>query len=89
MEADNVPVAFLRVLMEQIADANLELWGEYIGKDFDVSSSYDVLRESLSKKLTEKDVEGVRAFLKICSKKEISAIDIFSNVEDLSDEIKA
>ena len=89
MEADNVPVVFLRVLMEQIADDNLELWGKYIRKDFDVSSSYDLLRKNIIKELTEKNVEGVRAFLKICSEKEISAIDIFSNVEDLSDEIIA
>lgn len=89
METENVPVTFLRVLMEQITYNNLDLWGNYITKGYDVSPSYDVLRDNISKKLTENDVEGVRAFLKICSKKEISAIDIFSNVEDLSDEIKA
>ena len=89
MESDNVPLAFLRVLMEQIADDNLELWEKYIRKDFDVSSSYGVLRERISKKLIEKDVESVRAFLNICSEKDISVIDIIGKVVDLSDDIKA
>ena len=89
MEEEKVPTVFLRVLIEQIADDNFNVWGRYIKKGYDVSTSYDLLRENILKELTEKNVEGVRAFLNICSEKGISAIDIFSNVEDLSDEIKA
>jgi hypothetical protein len=89
MEEEKVPAVFLRVLIEQITDDNLNVWGKYIKKGYDVSSSYDLLRENIIKGLTEKNVEGVRAFLNICSEKEISAIDIFCDVEDLSDEIKA
>jgi len=84
---DNPPKEFLRILMEHLN--SLELWGMYVQRGFDVSSSYDVLRESISKKLIEKNVESVRVFLDICSEKEISIIDIIGKIEDLSDDIKA
>lgn len=89
MEEEKVPVVFLRVLIDQIANDNFNVLGKYIKKGYDISTSYDLLRDNILKELTEKNVEGVRAFLNICSEKGISAINIFSDVEDLSDEIKA
>ena len=89
MEEENVPVNFLRLLLEQNVDETLELWGKYVKNGYDISSSYSVLRDSLSKELADKNIEGVRSFLNICSEKEISITDIFSNIDTLSDEIKA
>jgi len=89
MEEEKVPVVFLRVLIEQIVDDNLNIWGKYIKKGYDVSSSYDLLRKNIINELTEKNIEPVRAFLNICNEKEISAVDIIGKAEDLNNDIKA
>jgi ATP-dependent DNA helicase RecQ len=89
MEEKDVPIAFLRTLMEQQVEESLEMWGKYVKSGYDISPSYSVLRKVLSAELTRKNVEGVRAFLNICGEKEISTKDIFGNVDDLSDDIKA
>ena len=89
LEEDVVPAIFLRILLEQNVGETLELWGKYVKKGYDISSSYSFLSDDLCKELADKNIEGVRSFLNICSEKEISITDIFSNLDTLSDEIKA
>ena len=89
MKEEVVPLVFLRSLMEQTVVDTLELWSEYVKKGFDVSPSYSTLRKVLFNELTNKNIEGVRSFFNTCSEHEIEINNIFDNIENVSDEIKA
>ena len=84
-DENDPPLVFLRILLEHIN--SLKLWEIYIQRGYDVSYSYDFLCESISKKLIEKDIEGVRYFLNICNEIGISIFDIIGKVEELSEDV--
>ena len=86
IKEDDVPSEFLRVLMEHKIKGNLDLWGKYIRKGFDISSSYSALRRGLSAEIVE-NAEEVRVFLNICNEKKITTVDIFGKEDGLSDEM--
>lgn len=88
MDEEKIPKEFLRILMEQNVIDSLKIWDKYVKKGFDVSKSYSTLGKVLSNELTEKNIEGVSSFLKVCSEHEIATNNIFDNVEYLSDENK-
>jgi len=82
----DVPTEFLRILLEQKIERNLDRWGKYVRKGFDITSSYSALRKGLSAEIVE-HADGVRSFLSICKDKDISIIDIFGKEKGLSDEM--
>ncbi len=86
MNEDDVPTIFLRILMEHKVQGNLELWGKYVRKGYDITSSYGILRSGLSSEIKD-NADGVRSFLKICNDKKIQTIDLFGDEEGLSDEM--
>lgn len=83
---DEVPILFLRTLMENTY--NLELWGLYVQKGFDVTSSLTILHNLIADNLTRNNIDKVRTFLNICSEKGLDIIDIIGNIENLSDDVK-
>lgn len=86
MTEDEVPILFLRTLMENTY--NLELWGLYVQKGFDVTSSLTILHNLIADNLTRNNIDKVRTFLNICSEKGLDIIDIIGNIENLSDDVK-
>ena len=86
MKEDVVPLAFLSFLMEQNVEGNMELWGKYVRKGYDISSSHVALRNGLSNEI-KGNAASVRSFLNICNEKDISLIDIVGDAENLSDEM--
>ncbi|MBR8720750.1 ATP-dependent DNA helicase Rep [Bacteroides pyogenes] len=85
---ENAPIEFLRSLMEHKVVGNLELWGKYVRKGFDITPSYPALRKGLSTEIVE-NTEEVRTFLKVCSDKGITSDVLFGETEGLSDEMYA
>ena len=86
IEEENIPDRFLRVLMEQKVEGNLDLWGKYVRKGYDINPSFSILRKGLSNEIRE-NADGVRLFLNICNDKNITVTDIFKETECLSDEM--
>ncbi len=88
MSEDKSLNELLRLLMENKVNGNLDLWGKYVNKGFDIASSYPILRAGLSTEIKD-NAEGVRSFLNICKQKGITIVDIFGDEEGLSDELYA
>ena len=86
MQEDNAPLLFLRSLMEQKVEGNLELWSKYVRKGYDVSSSYIALRNGLSHEIKE-NAAAVRSFINTCNEKEIALVDIIGDADAMSDEM--
>ena len=88
MKETEVPTSFLRILMEQRVNGNLDNWGKYVQNGYDITLSYSVLRDGLSKDIKE-NAEKVRSFWKTCNEKNIIITDIFGDAEGLCDEMYA
>lgn len=86
IDEEEVPNKFLRILMEQRVEGNIDLWGKYVRKGFDINPSFPILRKGLSNEIKE-NADGVRLFLNICSENSITVTDIFKTTDGLSDEM--
>ena len=86
IDEEDVPDKFLRALMEHKVEGNIELWGKYVRKGFDINPSFPILRKGLSNEIKE-NADGVRLFLNICNENGIVVTDIFEATEELSDEM--
>ena len=65
MSENEIPSIFLRALMGNID--SLELWGIYVQKGFDVTSSAAVLRDIISDNLIRSNTDEVRTCLSFCN----------------------
>lgn len=86
IDEEDVPERFLRALMEQKVEGNIDLWGKYVRKGFDINPSLPILRKGLSNEIKE-NADGVRLFLNICNENSIAVTEIFKATEGLSDEM--